>query len=90
MENFIDTLSCEIYTAIERYLKDGHFDRTTDGQVVRVLSGTAPDRYVVILTGDERELKLPSAVDGIQAGAPVRVTAPCGALNKRFISSIIK
>ena len=90
MENFIDTLTREIYSAIDRKLKNGLFDQTVSGQVVRILPGSSPDRYIVTLTGDEKELKLPSAVEILQPGTPVRITAPCGDLSRRYISSIIK
>lgn len=87
MENFIDTMSKEIYKAIEFYLANAPFDRTVAGQVISRESG---GKYLVKLNGEERRLVLPSAAADVQPWDWVMVTAPSGDLSQRYISNIIR
>lgn len=87
MKNFIDTMSQEIYKAIEFYLANAPFDKTVVGQVLSRESG---GKYLVKINGEERKILLPSYTADVQPWDWVMVTAPSGDISQRFISNIIK
>ena len=85
--SWMKILADNILTAIDQKLQNARFDRTTTGTVLKQLSG---GRYLVKIDGEDLELSLPSAIDGILPMSKVRVTTPSGKRTERFISSKIK
>lgn len=77
--------------AMNELISKAGYDRTVPGIVYRVYSHSDPreNEYLVRLNGEKNNITVPSAVGPLAPYTRVRVTAPSGRLEQRFISSII-